>query len=217
MDGKRLRELRKEKGLTQLALAELLNVDFTLIGKWELYDVTPNPDTLNKLANLFCTTTDYLLGRTDSPRPKTENEIEAELMAKIGAIPLSEINKYPIPIIGIAAAGNPILAVEDIEGYIYIDYPNADEYFAVRVRGDSMINAGIFDKSIVIIHRQSDADSGQIVLAIIDDEATIKRYKITQQGLKMLKPENEKYEPIIITENMSFRILGIVKEARSHF
>ncbi|MDR1939256.1 MAG: hypothetical protein LBQ40_00465 [Clostridiales bacterium] len=186
----------------------------TVIAQWRKYRQKPSTDAIVKIAKYFNVTTDYLLGHPDMPRPKTEDELEAELMERIGAIPMDELNQHPIPVVGIAAAGNPIWAVEDIDEYIFINFPNPDEYFAVRVRGDSMIGAGIADGSIVVIHRQSDADSGQIVLATIDNEATIKRFKRTTQGVFMLKPENDKYDPIIVDKKCDFRILGIVKEIR---
>ena len=77
MKGAKLKALRKERKMTQAQLALMLDVDITLIGKWELYDVTPNPDTLNKLSSIFDVTTDYLLGRSDIPNPQPQTKKEA--------------------------------------------------------------------------------------------------------------------------------------------
>ena len=101
-----------------------------------------------------------------------------------------------IPILGRVAAGIPILATEDIEGYVPFDAGSSPkELFALRVKGDSMINAGILDGDTVVVRQQSDARHGQIVVAMIEDEATVKTYS-RQNGHVWLLPENEAYEPI---------------------
>ena len=113
------------------------------------------------------------------------------------AIVLNQTDFPPsgIPILGTVAAGEPILAVEDALGYIPYDTHNNEEYFALRIRGVSMINAGILDGDMVIVHRQSTAQSGEIVIAMIDDEATCKRLKLDGNSV-WLMPENDAYSPI---------------------
>lgn len=101
-----------------------------------------------------------------------------------------------IPILGHVAAGTPILAEENIEGYVPFDNVRSGyEYFALQVKGDSMINAGIFPADIVIVRKQNTGINGEIVVALLDDEATVKRYSF-QDGTLWLLPENPNYNPI---------------------
>lgn len=117
-------------------------------------------------------------------------------------------DKADIPILGTVAAGMPAYASEDIEGYIKCEVNGSPEdYFALRVRGESMINAGILPGDTVVVRKQPVAQSGQIVVAIFEDEATVKRLKIVD-GRVWLMPENDAYLPIDAT---GCRILGVVK------
>ncbi len=111
-----------------------------------------------------------------------------------------------IPIVGRIAAGGPALAFEDIQGYLPAsEYSgNADNLFALRVKGDSMIGAGILDGDLVVLRKQSTAQDGEIVAALLEDEATLKRLK-KFKGDYVLEPENLKYKPIVGKE---FQILG---------
>ncbi len=106
-----------------------------------------------------------------------------------------------IPIMGRVTAGMPILAVEDIEGYVPVSETvrRGRELFALRVCGESMINAGILDGDIAIIHRTPTAENGDIVVALIEDEATVKRF-YKEDGHFRLQPENDAFEPIIVDE-----------------
>ncbi|MBP5166029.1 MAG: transcriptional repressor LexA [Oscillospiraceae bacterium] len=99
-----------------------------------------------------------------------------------------------IPILGTVAAGEPILAVEDAVGYIDYD-AGSGEFFALRIKGLSMVNAGILDGDMVIVRRQPTAENGEIVVALIDDSATCKRLSL-DNGTVTLLPENDEYEPI---------------------
>lgn len=110
-----------------------------------------------------------------------------------------------IPVVGVVTAGLPILAVENQEGTICWDGdPNC---FALRVRGDSMINAAILSGDLVVVRPQQHADDGQIVVARIGDEATVKRLR-RRNGQVWLMPENENFDPIDGTEA---EIIGLVK------
>mgnify|MGYP000861426554 CR=1 FL=1 len=101
-----------------------------------------------------------------------------------------------VPIVGNVAAGSPILAQECIEDYLTFDTGGRDgEYFALRVRGESMLNAGILPGDLVVVHSQPTAQHGEIVVALIDDEATVKRLSL-KSGQVWLLPENEAYSPI---------------------
>ena len=110
-----------------------------------------------------------------------------------------------IPVVGVVTAGLPILAVENQEGTMAWDGDPA--CFALRVRGDSMINAGILDGDKVVVRPQATADDGQIVVARIGDEATVKRLS-RKNGEVWLLPENESFEPI---DGSEAEIIGIVK------
>ena len=109
-----------------------------------------------------------------------------------------------IPVIGVVTAGLPILAVENQEGTIPWTEAGC---FALRVRGDSMINAGILEGDKVIVRPQQSADNGQIVVARIDDEATVKRL-LRRNGQVWLMPENDNYAPI---DGTRAEIIGVVK------
>ena len=110
-----------------------------------------------------------------------------------------------IPLIGTVTAGLPILAMENREGTISWDGDPA--CFALRVRGDSMINAGIFSGDVVVVRPQPTADDGQIVVARLEDEATVKRLR-RRNGEIWLMPENEAYAPI---DGTYAQIVGVVK------
>lgn len=126
--------------------------------------------------------------------------------------PIKEKNIIEIPIVGRVAAGSPILAEENIEGNLSIDknlIGGRTECFGLKVRGDSMINAGILEGDLVIIQPQKEAQNGDIVIALIGDEATMKRF-VVENGKIYLVPENENYEPIVVENPEEFSIIGKV-------
>ena len=101
-----------------------------------------------------------------------------------------------VPILGNVAAGSPILAQECIEDYLTFDTDGlSGEHFALRVRGESMLNAGILPGDLVVVHRQQDAHNGEIVVALFEDEATVKTLS-RKDGHTWLLPENPDYQPI---------------------
>lgn len=131
--------------------------------------------------------------------------IEMDDMKK-RAISLPECRRADrIPVVGVVTAGVPILAVENIEEYIPWDGERG--CYALRVRGDSMINAGILDGDKVVVRPQQTADNGEIVVALLDDSATVKRFRRVGSTI-WLMPENPAYDPIDGTEA---QILGKVK------
>ena len=110
-----------------------------------------------------------------------------------------------IPVVGVVTAGLPILALENQEGTIA--WEGDPKCFALRVRGDSMVNAAILDGDMVVVRPQANADDGQIVVARIGDEATVKRL-YRRNGQILLMPENENYSPI---DGSEAEIIGLVK------
>ena len=124
---------------------------------------------------------------------------DAPAAAPVERAPVYEEPEIPagrVPILGTVAAGTPILAQECIEDYLTFDTNGRDgEYFALRVRGESMLNAGILPGDLVVVHQQREAHNGEIVVALIEDEATVKRLQ-RRNGEVWLLPENDAYEPI---------------------
>ena len=110
-------------------------------------------------------------------------------------------NMTRVPLLGRVTAGKPILAVEEVEEFVPYSGKGYQpgELFALRVSGTSMINAGILDKDVVIVQRTPTAQNGEIVVALIGDEATVKRF-YKENGHFRLQPENDEFEPIIVDE-----------------
>ena len=105
-----------------------------------------------------------------------------------------------VPLLGRVTAGMPILAVEEVEDYVpYTGHYDVKELFALRVSGTSMLNAGILDRDVVIVRRTNTAQNGDVVVALIGDEATVKRIYVESDHIR-LQPENPEYEPIIVKE-----------------
>lgn len=197
MDLSLWKRLKKEQRLTFDALAEKSNIP-----KRTLEDIFG--------------------GKTTDPRSTTVAAIERALgVDKIKKDPViqDEVeidDMYPIPLLGRVVAGKPINEQEDLEGYIYVKYRPKDEYFAVHVYGDSMINAGILDGSIIICHKQETAECGDIVVAMLNGEQTVKRFKLIGDTC-FLMPENPRYDPIPVTKDDELIILGKVVEMRFSF
>ena len=117
-----------------------------------------------------------------------------------------------VPIVGRVAAGEPILAIENIEGTVMLpeEWAKSKDCFLLKVEGDSMIDAHICPGDYVLVKRQDTAESGDIVIAMLDDEATAKRFSI-ESGRIILKPENKRMEPIVVDKDKKeFRIIGKV-------
>ncbi len=121
-------------------------------------------------------------------------------------------NAISVPVVGNVAAGAPILAEQNIEDHVLLSSEVAQEgFFLLRVRGDSMINAGILDSDLVLVRPQRDAPQGSIVVALVDGDATVKRFE-RGNGHVRLVPENPAYEPIVTT-NVSLvgEVRGVIR------
>lgn len=120
-----------------------------------------------------------------------------------------------VPIVGNVTAGVPILAVENIEDTfpIPIEYVNNDEVFMLRVKGDSMIEAGIFNKDLILVRQQSYADNGDIVVALLDDDyATVKTFYKEKDHIR-LQPENAALSPIIVSDvSIVGKVIGLFRK-----
>ena len=124
--------------------------------------------------------------------------------------------RRPLPLVGCVAAGQPILAEENIEELI--DVPaflrRDDDDFVLRVQGDSMADAGIFNGDFIVVHSQDQAQNGEIVVALVGDEATTKRFYNEGRTVR-LQPENELYEPIIVNADeveLVGRVVGVLRQ-----
>ena len=151
---------------------------------------------LEAIAKALNVSSAYLMGWADSEKPFPDN-----------IIPMPKMKK--IPLVGEIACGTPILAVENLDGTVEVpDTIHAD--FALKCKGDSMINARIYDGDIVYIRQQPVADNGQIAAVLIGDEATLKRVKIFDDHV-VLEPENPQYKPIVYwdADVKNVQILGV--------
>jgi len=128
---------------------------------------------------------------------------------KRAIMPVSHSNgSISVPILGSIVAGEPLVAFENIEGYFPLPdiYSKTEDLFMLKVHGDSMTDAGIYENDLIVVKKQPVAENGEIVVAMVDDAATVKTY-YNENGYIRLQPENNKYKPII-SENVL--ILGKV-------
>lgn len=119
---------------------------------------------------------------------------------------------FEIPVVGRVAAGYPILAEENIEDHLVVDasfVKNNPECFGLKVRGDSMVNAGIFEGDTVLVNPQKNANNGEIIVALLGDEATLKRFEKQNNYINLI-PENDNYEKITVMDREDFSIIGKV-------
>lgn len=127
--------------------------------------------------------------------------------------PAAQAPRCRVPVVGNVAAGSPILAQECVEDYLTFDTGGRDEeYFALRVRGESMLGVGILPNDLVVVHRQSIANNGEIVVALLGDEATVKTLK-KQNGAIWLLPANPDYQPIDGSEaEVLGKVVAVVRQ-----
>lgn len=203
MNGKRLKMLREEKGLTQKDLAEKLSLTPKAISFYELGSREPSGDALIRMAHILGTTTDYLLG----------NSTTKEIDQKNG-------RGVRIPVLGRVVAGIPIEAVEEILDYEEItpELAATGEFFALKIRGHSM-EPRMMEGDVVIVRRQDDVESGDIAIVLVNgNEATVKRVKKQEEGITLIATNTSVYEPHFYSNkeitDLPVRILGRVVELR---
>ena len=206
-----LRALRKAQGLTQAQFARQFSVATGTIAMWETGKREPDFSTMQRLADFFAVSVDYLLGRTDDADSFVDwNHGCAGRGAR------------RIPIIGRVQAGIPVEAVEDFLGYEEFSGPSgsAEDFFALEVRGDSM-EPKISSGDVVIVRKQSDCDTGDLAVVLVSDgDATVKRIKKSAAGITLI-PNNPAFEPMFFSneeiESLPVSILGKVVELRAKF
>lgn len=210
--GERIKYLRKKNGMTQTDIAKRLGIATQTVYKYEKNIVTSIPmENIEKLAEIFGVPPTYIMGWS-----QTEDETSS---IKNIATPYNP-KVHDILILGQIAAGLPLYAEDNIEGYTYTDRNGGAEYFALRVKGDSMTAAQINDGNLIIVRVQSIVENGEIaVIRVNNDEATVKRFK--QEGdIVHLVPQsfNPKHE--VQTYNLKdtkIEVVGKVVECRVEF
>lgn len=176
----RLKAIRQQNNYTQQELADILGTSKQVISRYENGQRTPKISVAAEYARVLNINLSYLLGEVD-----TSDAID-------NIISLPKMNQ--IPLLGTIACGAPILAQGNIDEQIDLpEHIHAD--FALRCKGDSMINARIFDGDIVYIRQQPTVLDGQIAAVLIDSEATLKRVRLFEDHI-VLEPENPKYRPL---------------------
>ena len=192
----RIKYLREERGMSQQELAERVGYKTaSAVNKIELGLRDINQSKIVEFAKALNTTPSYLLG-----------DDQFNIFSIPNIIPIPKMKE--IPLLGTIACGEPITAIENIETYITVD-AKANVDFALKCKGDSMINARIFDGDIVYIHSQPDVENGEIAAVLIDNEATLKKvYKYPNKLI--LSPCNPTHNDLIYTEEQleNVRILG---------
>lgn len=179
-----LQNLLTEKNMKQSELSRLTKINKSSISEYLSGNYQPKYKNILKIAQVLNVSPTIFLEKS----------------------PDKEVTK--LPILGKIAAGIPILAQENIEGYLPYDGNDAD--FCLRIHGDSMINARINDGDIVFIKQQATVENGEIAAVLINDSATLKRVYFLDNSSIQLRPENPKYKPMVFSkENCDdFRILG---------
>ena len=184
----RLKEARKAKKLSQAEVSRLLGVTQQAVGKWETGRSTPDPQTVARLAEIFNTTADALLGLQNSTL-----ETEAAGRRFFGGY-----DQYPIPVVGTVRAGYGALAFEEDYGTEYARVKDPQSYFFLVVKGDSM-EPRISDGDLALVHRQNTLESGDLGVIVYgtDGEGTLKKY-IQRGNSVVLHPFNDDYEELVI-------------------
>lgn len=181
----RLKELRRARGLSQVALAKELNLTQQAVGKWETGRSQPDPDTLRRLADFFDTTVDYLLDRSDTARP-------------VPILPYTAAGEHPIPVIGTVRAGYGALALEEDCGVEYARVKDPQNYFYLLVKGNSM-EPRIQDGDLALVHKQNTLEDGDLGVLVFgeDGEGTLKKF-IRRGNAVVLQPFNPDYQPLVL-------------------
>ncbi len=181
--GDRIKQRREELNISVEEVARRLGKHRATIYRYESDDIKTLPtDVLEPLATVLHTTPAALMGWEAMGTPVADNIIPTP-------------KTYPVPLIGTIACGQPITAIEEVGETVEVpDYIRAD--FALRCKGDSMINARIYDGDIVYIHSQPEVENGEIAAVRIEDEATLKRVKLMPDRI-ILEPANPLYDPLV--------------------
>lgn len=195
---KNIKKLLKEKGWSQIKLSEISGISKSTLSDYINCKTLINPGNVEKLAKAFNVKKSEI-----DPSFKTQS-----------IYPVAEEKLIEIPIVGQISCGNGMIAYEEIERYETTpkSWVNGGEYFYLRAKGDSMINARIREGDLLLIRRQDDVESGEIAAVLIDEEAVLKRVYKNEQGNVILQSENPKYPPIVLNGDKNIKILGKLKK-----
>jgi len=204
----RLKELRKQRGMSQEELGALLGVQKAAVCKYEVGRVPLPHDVLVKLCDHFDVTSDFLLGRDEMVQPlfKQRASLSASFRPVAGAV--------GVPLVGSVHAGLPMLADENISEYIPVPASDvvAGEYFYMQVEGDCMEGEFIPEGALVLVRLQPSVENGRIAVVRIGDEVLLRKVKLMGDAM-MLIPANTRYEPMIVPRH-SAEVIGRVTEVR---
>ena len=197
--GDRINKKRLEKGMTLEELGRKAGVSKVTIHKYESKVITNIPsDRIEAMAKALEVSPAYLMGWNDSPSEDID-------ISKIPGV-IMPVKLKRIPILGSIACGEPLFAEQNYEGYFMLDENLAGADFCLRAKGDSMIEANIFERDLVFFKKTNDVENGTIAAVLIDDEATLKRISKSEDML-ILQPCNRIYSPIIIKPEDDKRVL----------
>ena len=201
MDYSAFEHLLKQSGATVYRVSKETGIAASTFTDWKNGRSAPKAEKLMRIAAFFGLSLDELLGNDVAPRSSVGTR-----------------SRRKLPIIGEIRAGSPIITEETLLGYEFADVDDADEYFYLKVCGDSMRNCGIVDGSLVLFHKQQHAENGDIVACLVGgDSATVKRFFKRDRRI-FLQPENDDYSPIELSpidfETGDARILGVAQEVK---
>ena len=209
----RLKQLRTKKGYSTRDIATLCNISKSAVAMYETGERKPKYETLEAFADLYNVDIEYLLGKSDTKNSVANalghDSLEAAILDKFG---IHSVKKKSFPLLGNVACGEPIYADEEHGAFIDAS-ADIDADFCLIARGDSMINARIFDGDLLFIKKAESVDNGEIAVVLIEDEATVKRvYYDKENNLLTLAPENPTHKPLRYegAELDRIRILGRV-------
>jgi len=199
--GLRIKKRREELGLTLEQVGSRLGINKSTVKRYE-DGVTRRITiaTYEKLAAILETTVLYLMEGVEDKKKEV-------------SFLKPQVTMHPVPILGVIRAGNPVIASTDVLGYTYIQDNNFEDFFALKVKGDSMDLVNIKEGSVVVCHKQDYIENGDIAVVLIDNEdATVKRVYL-ENSVATLMPQssNPENKPIIVNlKEQSFKILGRV-------
>lgn len=202
-----IKRLMKERGWTQLKTSEISGISKSTLSDYINCKTLINAGNVEKLSEAF-----------NVNKSDIDPSFKSQLMISEGESPIYSLNPTEsyerLPIVGAISCGNGVLAYEEIEGYEETPkaWLNGGEYFYLRAKGDSMINARIQDGDLLLIRAQDDVENGEIAAVLIDGEAVLKRVHKTDDSL-VLQSENSNYPPIIVGKNSDIRIIGKLKRS----
>ena len=200
-----IRSYRKKAGLTQKQLADLLGVKNTAVSNWENGQNSIDTELLFRVCKIFNISLNEIYGIEETKK----ESMDTGLFEKLG---ISRAETKKLPLLGNVACGEPIFADGAVEAFVCADN-GIEADFCLRAKGDSMINARIFDGDVLFVKKQDIVDDGEIAVVIIDDEATVKHvYYDRENSVLLLVPDNPKYKTMrfVGPQLNQVRILGKV-------